>query len=275
VETKNLDGETNLKTKVADKLVNKALLMRPDGHATGLQAQQEDHLQPQLVCDLNMERLLESNLTCEAPNELIYKFEGRFEFESQQVPLGPDHLLLRGSSLRNTSSVVGLITYTGHETKIMLNSANVRFKMSHVQQGVNQHIVFIFSVQCLLTFVGALVGMVMSMSGGKIDGIFYGDDSEVSHRGFQSFLYWTGILLQRFGTWILIFTNFVPISLLVTLEMVKFFQAYFISNDYRMVDEYTGVQAKVQASNLNEELGTVKVSANNYLSTSFQTKLAL
>jgi len=44
VETKNLDGETNLKTKVADKLVNKALLMRPDGHATGLQAQQEDHI---------------------------------------------------------------------------------------------------------------------------------------------------------------------------------------------------------------------------------------
>ena len=26
----------------------------------------------------------------------------------------------------------------------------------------------------------------------------------------------------RFGNWILIFTNFVPISLLVTLEMVKF-----------------------------------------------------
>tara|TARA_B110000285_G_C14789091_1_gene452175 strand:- start:156 stop:389 length:234 start_codon:yes stop_codon:yes gene_type:complete len=31
---------------------------------------------------------------------------------------------------------------------------------------------------------------------------------------------WT-VVLQKTGTWILIFTNFVPISLMVTLEIVK------------------------------------------------------
>lgn len=36
------------------------------------------------------------------------------------------------------------------------------------------------------------------------------------------------------GTWFLIFVNFVPISLLVTLETVKFFQAFFIQWDLRM-----------------------------------------
>jgi magnesium-transporting ATPase (P-type) len=36
------------------------------------------------------------------------------------------------------------------------------------------------------------------------------------------------IWVQSFFTWILLFTNFVPISLLVTMEMVKFFQAKFI-----------------------------------------------
>ena len=44
-----------------------------------------------------------------------------------------------------------------------------------------------------------------------------------------------------FGNWILIFTNFVPISLLVTLEMVKFFQAILIAFDknmsYKFIDE--------------------------------------
>jgi magnesium-transporting ATPase (P-type) len=30
------------------------------------------------------------------------------------------------------------------------------------------------------------------------------------------------LLIQQVGTWILIFTNFVPISLMVTVELVKF-----------------------------------------------------
>jgi phospholipid-transporting ATPase len=43
-------------------------------------------------------------------------------------------------------------------------------------------------------------------------------------------------LLTRIGTWVLIFTNFVPISLIVTLEMVKFLHAKFISYDYLIYD---------------------------------------
>jgi phospholipid-transporting ATPase len=39
------------------------------------------------------------------------------------------------------------------------------------------------------------------------------------------------------GTWILLLTNFVPISLMVTLELVKFWQAMFMSQDYLMYDE--------------------------------------
>jgi P-type E1-E2 ATPase len=55
-----------------------------------------------------------------------------------------------------------------------------------------------------------------------------------------------------------IYRNFVPISLLVTLEVVKFLQAIFISFDINMVDMATGNTAGVQASNLNEELGQIE-----------------
>ena len=51
--------------------------------------------------------------------------------------------------------------------------------------------------------------------------------------------------------------NFVSISLLVTLEMVKFIQGVFIENDWMMYDEEKDMPAKVQSSNLNEELGMV------------------
>jgi phospholipid-transporting ATPase len=35
-------------------------------------------------------------------------------------------------------------------------------------------------------------------------------------------------LAISFGTWFLALMNFVPISLMVSLEVVKFFQGYFI-----------------------------------------------
>ena len=52
--------------------------------------------------------------------------------------------------------------------------------------------------------------------------------------------------------------NLVPISLLVTLEMVKFFQAYFISQDVLIYDETKDMFTSVQSSNLNEQLGMVQ-----------------
>jgi phospholipid-transporting ATPase len=51
--------------------------------------------------------------------------------------------------------------------------------------------------------------------------------------------------------------NFVAISLLVSLEMVKFSQGFFIENDWMMHDEELDLPAKCQSSNLNEELGMV------------------
>ena len=52
--------------------------------------------------------------------------------------------------------------------------------------------------------------------------------------------------------------NFVSISLLVSLEMVKFVQGSFIESDWMIYDEQKDMAAKAQSSNLNEELGMVK-----------------
>lgn len=62
-------------------------------------------------------------------------------------------------------------------------------------------------------------------------------------------------LVTSFGQWMLNFTNLVPISLLVTLEVVKFMQAVFIGWDHLMYDVSLDQGAKAQSSNLNEELG--------------------
>jgi phospholipid-transporting ATPase len=61
----------------------------------------------------------------------------------------------------------------------------------------------------------------------------------------------------RIGNWVLIFGNFVPISLLVTIETVKFIQAIFISADDKMYTKKCDSKVIVQSSNLNEELGQI------------------
>ena len=64
----------------------------------------------------------------------------------------------------------------------------------------------------------------------------------------------------RMGTWFLVFTGFVPISLILTLEMVKFIQAIFISWDADLYCKNTQRAAIVQSSVLNEELGQIQVN---------------
>lgn len=45
------------------------------------------------------------------------------------------------------------------------------------------------------------------------------------------------LFVQLFGSWILMLTNFVPISLMVTLDLVKFWQGMFMSTDFLMYNE--------------------------------------
>ena len=51
--------------------------------------------------------------------------------------LGPKNFALRGCSLKNTAWLIGVATYTGHETKIMLNSQSSRLKRSKLETNLN------------------------------------------------------------------------------------------------------------------------------------------
>ena len=62
---------------------------------------------------------------CEQPNNAIYKYEGTLKFKfhggymSDKVALNVENLLLRGSSLKNTTHVYGVCVFSGHHTKVM------------------------------------------------------------------------------------------------------------------------------------------------------------
>ncbi|XP_030252560.1 probable phospholipid-transporting ATPase IA isoform X2 [Sparus aurata] len=224
IETSNLDGETNLKIR------------------QGLQVTAD-------IKDIDSLMRLSGRMECESPNRHLYEFVGNIRLDRRStIPLGPDQILLRGAQLRNTQWVHGVVVYTGHDTKLMQNSTRPPLKLSNVERITNFQILVLFG--CLLA-----ISLVCSI-GQTIWKYQYGNDAwymdlNSPDGGAANF----GL---NFLTFIILFNNLIPISLLVTLEVIKFIQAFFINWDTDMLYEPTNTPAMARTSNLNEELGQVK-----------------
>lgn len=163
------------------------------------------------------------------------------------VPLDYNNLLLRGSSLRNTEFIYGVVVYAGHNSKIMLNSLTARSKQSRVFKIMNSQLKLIIILQLIIC---VSFGLLYSMDPDPYNKIWY--HSEMTPVDvIRNFIF-------AFFAWLLAISNIVPISLLVTLEMIKFCQAIFISWDHKMFDKLNKRTAIVQSSGLNEELGQIQ-----------------
>ena len=63
--------------------------------------------------------------------------------------------------------------------------------------------------------------------------------------------------LLVFLSYIILFNTVVPISLYISVEIIRLFQSKWIDWDNRMYDEPTNVQAQSRTASLNEELGQI------------------
>ena len=74
------------------------------------------------------------DLELPAPNPILDEASGKMTIGAEKpFNIENNQFLLRGASLRNTSWIVGVVAYTGNETKIMMNAEGSRFKQSQVQ----------------------------------------------------------------------------------------------------------------------------------------------
>ena len=218
VETKNLDGETNLKSKICPTLPNGARL-------------------PQTLNGWVVQ--------CEPPSDKIYQFNGVLSNgRGVDIALSYDNFCLRGSSLRNTEYVVGIVTFTGSDTKVMRNSVPSAQKQSKLEYETGKYILQIFLTMLGLCLVAAIYIQIYDTTNSP-------DYLQMkSRRGVGGFF-------TTLFTWILILANLVPISLLVTIELVKFAQAYFITWDAEIFSVDKDMPTKVQSNNLIDQLGQI------------------
>ena len=229
IETKNLDGETNLKIKKVEGKLKDIFCNKPTHYL--------------------MEKSI--GIKYEAPNSYLYVFKGFVQVYGDKIngnvniPLDNNNIILRGSILKNTDFVIGVVCYSGHQTKVMMNSIKAREKKSLLETQLNSYIILVFLFLIIFCMIGAAIYILwINQNFENISYLEIEIDSSLTD------------FLKRFGNWILIFGNFLPISLIVTIETVKFFQAILMSKNKNMIDK-NNRKAIVQSSNLNEELGQI------------------
>lgn len=117
VETKNLDGETNLKSRNAVPSLT--------------------HLRSAADC-ANPENAF--SVDCDRPDNNMFKLNATVKTKDDKFPADISMTLLRGTVLRNTAWVIGVVLFTGEDTKIVLNSGGTPSKRSRVERQMNPQV---------------------------------------------------------------------------------------------------------------------------------------
>ncbi|XP_030564810.1 phospholipid-transporting ATPase ID isoform X5 [Drosophila novamexicana] len=232
IETAELDGETNLKAKQC--------LME-----TTELGEQHD-----LLWSFNGE------IICERPNNLLNKFEGTLIWRNQRFALDNDKILLRGCVLRNTQWCYGVVVFAGVDTKLMQNSGKTQFKSTGVDRLLN---FIIIGIVLFLISICAFFALACAIWEGLIG------------QHFQLYLPWEHIIPQEmvasgatvigllvFFSYAIVLNTVVPISLYVSVEVIRFAQSFLINWDEEMYYARTQTYAKARTTTLNEELGQIQ-----------------
>ncbi|WWC70833.1 uncharacterized protein I206_104785 [Kwoniella pini CBS 10737] len=234
VETKNLDGETNLKIR------------KPLKATSSIQSEE----------DLQHARFA---IDSEPPHANLYTYNGVLRYtpadpyghaEEQAEGITINELLLRGCSLRNTKWVIGMVAYTGADTKIMLNGGDTPSKRSKIEKETNFNVIMNFIVLLILCLTTALLhGWYRSLT--KTSAESYEQGAEASDN-----IYLDSVII--FFSCLIVFQNIVPISLYITVEIVKTIQAYFIFQDVEMYYEPYDTPCVPKTWNISDDLGQIE-----------------
>ncbi|KAG5099545.1 hypothetical protein JHK82_044597 [Glycine max] len=232
VETMNLDGETNLKLKQGLEVTSS---LQEDLHFLNFKA----------------------TVKCEDPNANLYSFVGSMDFEEKNNALSPQQLLLRDSKLRNTDYIFGAVIFTGHDTKVIQNSTDPPSKRSRIEKKMDRVIYFLFCILFLMAFVGSIFFGIATkddfQNGLMKRWYLTPDDSTVFFDPKRP----AAAALFHCLTALMLYGFFIPISLYVSIEIVKVLQSIFINQDIHMYYREADKPARARTSNLNEELGQV------------------
>ncbi|XP_065127969.2 phospholipid-transporting ATPase 11C isoform X4 [Paramisgurnus dabryanus] len=200
---------------------------------------------------------LTATIECEQPQPDLYKFVGRMHINKREEEpavrsLGPENLLLKGATLKNTKKIYGVAVYTGMETKMALNYQGKSQKRSAVEKSINAFLLVYLCILISKAIVCTTLKYIWQSKEGQ-DEPWY---NQKTQKEKDTYVYLK--MFTDFLSFMVLFNFIIPVSMYVTVEMQKFLGSFFITWDKDFFDPEIKEGALVNTSDLNEELGQVE-----------------
>ncbi|KAM6470600.1 phospholipid-transporting ATPase ID-like isoform 3-T3 [Liasis olivaceus] len=263
IETTELDGETNLKVKQAltvtaalggdlqalsgfNDLCTLSFSSGPfpaslhSSEGRGVLAWHSGMAAPPRVGEIR----------CEGPNNRLGKFTGTLLFQKKKFALDNEQLLLRGCIIRNTDWCFGLVIFAGPDTKLMQNSGRTTLKRTSIERLMNFLVLVIFVFLAIMCLILAIGSCIWEYRQGYQFQVYLPWATDVHSAFFSAFLV--------FWSYVIILNTVVPISLYVSVEIIRLGNSFYIDWDHKMYYPAQDMPAQARTTTLNEELGQIR-----------------
>ncbi|KAH9484538.1 Putative phospholipid-transporting ATPase C24B11.12c [Psilocybe cubensis] len=228
VETKNLDGETNLKSRRGVPALN--------------------HLNNARACADGRNSF---RIQCERPDTDMYRLNGNVTIGNDTSPVDLSTTLLRGTVLKNTAWAIGVVLFTGLDSKIVMNSGGTPSKRSKVERQMNPQVIVNLIILAAMAVVCAIADSLLEVKFYPLGAPWlFEDNRSDDNPRINGLITWAFALLT--------FQDIVPISLYISIEVVRTCQAAFIYFDSDICYQKTGQATQARSWNLSDDLGQIQ-----------------
>uniref|UniRef100_A0A9J2PPK4 Phospholipid-transporting ATPase n=1 Tax=Ascaris lumbricoides TaxID=6252 RepID=A0A9J2PPK4_ASCLU len=244
VETSNLDGETSLKQR------------RVPTSIISFSGEESEFKPPQF----------KATIVCEKPNNLVYQMKGRIMYGDGHIEgIYRENMLLRGCKIRNTTFVEGIVLYAGKDTKVMMNNSGVRYKRSSLELATNRFILYCVAILIAMCLFNGIASMLWLFS-------FAPDITAVIFIILNTKSPITEGIINLVSS-ILNYQILIPLSLYISVELIKLGQIYLISADIDLYYEKSDRRMECRSLNIPEELGQIQYVLSDKTGTLTENKM--